>query len=91
MQATAAGLRRSAAELEKAARRLSQEMPVRSGGSGESAVQVLRRGTVSYRFCHEHQVPELRLGGKWLRAAGFELGQKYQVDVADGRLTICAE
>ena len=29
--------------------------------------------------------------GKWLRRAGFELGQKVAVKVGDGRLTICAE
>ncbi len=91
MQATAAGLRESAAELEKAARRLNQDVPARSGGSGEAGPLILRRATVSYRYLNEHQVPELRLGGKWLRRAGFELGQKVAVKVDDGRLTICAE
>ncbi len=91
MQATAAGLRESAAELEKAARRLSQHVPGRANGSGEAPPRVLRRATVTYRYRGEHQVPELRLGGKWLRRAGFELGQKVAVKVEDGRLTICTE
>ena len=90
MEATAAELRKTAAELEKAARRLIQEMPERANGSREAPL-MLRRATVSYRYRNEHQVPELRLGGKWLRRAGFDLGQKVAVKVDERRLTICAE
>ena len=90
MEATAAELRKTAADLEKAARRLMQEMPERANGSREAPPLMLRRATVSYRYRNEHQVPELRLGGKWLRQAGFDLGQKVAVKVDDRRLTICA-
>jgi hypothetical protein len=34
--------------------------------------------------------PALRLSGKWLAAAGFDLGQQYEVEIAAGRLTIRA-
>ncbi len=99
MQAAAADLRRSATELEKAARILNQDMPTPSNGSGTAPPEpagatpslVSRRLTVCGLHQREHQVPALRLSGKWLRHAGFELGQKVQVRVDDRRLTIFAE
>ena len=91
MRAAATSLRQTAAELEKAAKRLSQDMPAPSNGAEEASPQVFRRGTVCGRYRNENRVPDLRLSGKWLRHAGFELGQKYQVKVDAGRLTICAE
>ncbi len=51
----------------------------------------VRRLTVCGRYQKEHRVPTLRLSGKWMRNAGFELGQKVQVQIAERRLTICAE
>jgi len=33
-------------------------------------------------------VPMLRLSGKWLALAGFEIGKHIQIDVQQGRLTI---
>ena len=62
-----------------------------ANGAEEAPPQVFRRGTVCGRYRNENRVPDLRLSGKWLRHAGFELGQKYQVKVDAGRLTICAE
>ncbi len=59
--------------------------------SGATPPQVFRRITVCGQYRDEHQVPSLRLAGKWLRKAGFDLGQKVQVKVDDRRLTICAE
>ncbi len=96
MRATAASLRATADELESAARRLGQEMPPppvapSADAAAVAAPQMLRRCTISYRYRNEHQVPELRLGGKWLRSAGFDLGQKVAVKVDERRLTICAE
>ncbi|HEX5760618.1 MAG TPA: SymE family type I addiction module toxin [Thermoanaerobaculia bacterium] len=34
--------------------------------------------------------PDLRLSGRWLRAAGFDLGQAYEVEVRAGRLVVRA-
>ncbi len=72
MQATAASLRETAAELEEAARRLNQDMSPPPDGCGPASPdpaagqlpQAFRRCTISYRYRNEHQVPELRLGGK---------------------------
>ena len=91
MRSTATGLRRFAGDLVKAARRLDQDVLLRPSGTGESAPS-LRRATITYRRCKgDELLPELRLGGKWLRRAGFDLGQKVQVKVDAGRLTIYAE
>ncbi len=97
MKAAAAELRQTAADLEKAARRLDQDMPAPSNGSGPTVdtgatpPQVFRRFTVCGQYQNQHRVPALRLSGKWLRQAGFDLGQKVQVKVDQYRLTICAE
>ncbi len=101
MKAAAAELRQTAAELEKAARRLGRDMDAPSNGSGATSdaggasgatpPQVFRRLTVCGQYQNEHQVPALRLSGNWLRHAGFDLGQKVQVQVAERRLTIYAE
>ncbi len=96
MKAAAAELRQTAAELETAARRLGQDMTPPSNGAGATSdgatsPQVFRRITVCGQYRNQHQVPALRLAGKWLRQAGFDLGQKVQVKVDQQRLTICAE
>ncbi len=98
MRAAAADLRQTAAELEKAAQRLDQDMPAPLNGAGAATPDIgatppliFRRLTVCGQYQREHQVPALRLSGKWLRHAGFELGQKVQVQVDERRLTICAE
>jgi cell division inhibitor SulA len=33
-------------------------------------------------------VPELRLSGRWLRAAGLDLGRHFEIEVQAGRLTV---
>ncbi len=58
---------------------------------GATPPQVFRRITVCGQYQNEHRVPALRLSGKWLRKAGFDLGQQVQVKVNQRRLTICAE
>ncbi|HVF59608.1 MAG TPA: SymE family type I addiction module toxin [Thermoanaerobaculia bacterium] len=35
-------------------------------------------------------VPDLRISGRWLQRAGFDLGQHYEIEVRAGRLTIRA-
>ena len=85
MKATARDLRASAAGLEKAAKVLDQEMPSRTRGWQETTAQGFRRGTISGRYCNGDRVPYLRLSGRWLRRAGFELGQKFQIRVDYGR------
>ncbi len=91
MMATAARLRQAATELEQAASRLNQEAPSPPNGSGVAVPLDFRRITVCGRYHHQTRVPDLRLSGKWLRSAGFDLGQKVQVQVGDGQLMICAE
>ncbi len=91
MMAASASLRQTAGELEKAAMRLNQEVPAAADGSQDTPARMLRRGTVCGRYRNEHRVPDVRLSGKWLRRAGFELGRKYQVRVEDGQLTIRLE
>ena len=88
MAKAAASLRATAAELEKAARRLAQEMPQPPKGADEEPTIAYRRGTVCYRYRGERPVPALRLSGQWLERAGFDRGQKFQIQVHTGRLTI---
>lgn len=49
-----------------------------------------RRLTVGYKPLKSPgvEVPCLRLRGRWLRDAGFEIGRSVRVDVSEGRLTI---
>jgi hypothetical protein len=42
------------------------------------------------RFQEHSRVPDLWLSGKWLGAAGFDLGQQFEVEVEAGTLTIRA-
>lgn len=49
--------------------------------------------TIGYSFYRSSRrppssVPYLRLRGYWLKQAGFAVGQKVDVDIIDGRLTI---
>ena len=50
----------------------------------------VRLGTVCSRWRDGRRLPEVRLTGRWLEEAGFDLGREYEVDVADGKLTIQA-
>jgi toxic protein SymE len=49
-----------------------------------------RRLTVGYKPLKAPgvEVPYLRLRGRWLRDAGFEIGRSVKVEVSEGRLTI---
>ncbi len=88
MKSMVANLRATAAELEKAARRLGQEIPKPPEGNGQTPVLDDRRGTVCYRYRNESQVPDVRLSGRWLERAGFERGRKFNVLVQPGRITL---
>lgn len=73
------------AELSPASRRR------RRAARAKKARQNGRRfGTVCGRWRKHRRVPDLRLSGDWLRQAGFELGQEFEVEVVAGRLTIQA-
>ena len=50
----------------------------------------VRAGSISARCRDGREVPELRLAGRWLEDAGFDLGQEYEIEVGVGRLTIQA-
>lgn len=50
----------------------------------------LRLFTVCGRWRRDKEIPELRLIGQWLKAAGFHLSQEIEVDVEAGRLTLRA-
>ena len=47
-----------------------------------------RAGTVCGRMRTTGRVSDLRLSGQWLQEAGFGIGQPYEVEVDNGRLTI---
>jgi len=47
-----------------------------------------RFGTISHRNLRGECLPLLRLSGKWLRDAGFDVGQEFEVEVGDGRLLL---
>ena len=49
-----------------------------------------RAGMISSRWHATGAAPYLRLSGRWLGAAGFDLGQSYEVEVGLGRLVIRA-
>lgn len=49
-----------------------------------------RSGTGCGRWRENKQVPEVRLSGNWLQAAGFDLGQMFEVRVEKGALMIRA-
>lgn len=53
------------------------------------------RSFYAYTYTHRHHnrrlhppVPYLRLRGHWLRQAGFAIGQKVDIHIGDGRITI---
>ena len=49
-----------------------------------------RRLTVGYAHTYERRVrvPNLRLCGHWLHAAGFVIGRRVKIEVDDARLRI---
>jgi hypothetical protein len=48
----------------------------------------LRKLTVGYMFVNDKIYPVIRLQGRWLEKAGFEVGDKVVVDVRKGRIVI---
>ena len=44
----------------------------------------VRAGSISARCRDGREVPELRLAGRWLEDAGFDLGQEYEIEVGVG-------
>jgi len=46
--------------------------------------------TVCGRWQAGKRIPDIRLSGLWLRKAGFDLGQEFEVKVEAGALTIRA-
>lgn len=98
MEKAVAQLRQMADELEQGAEHLSPEMSPpkkvasprrRRNGQGP---KIFRYGTVCgrYRDKSERRVSDMRLCGLWLKAAGFDIGQKYEVEVEAGKLTVRA-
>ena len=73
------------AALERRARR--EEKSERARRAREAG---RRSGTVCGRWTGSERVPDLRLSGRWLGAAGFGLGQAYEVEVRAGRLVVRA-
>jgi hypothetical protein len=49
-----------------------------------------RFGTISSRWSGTEHVPALRLSGKWLRRAGFDQAQEFEITVREGQLVIDA-
>ena len=85
-QQSAGSLRRLVGDfLEREARRRQRNARARAARANGR-----RFATICGRFQGHGRVPDLRLSGKWLAAAGFDLGQQYEVEVEAGRLTIRA-
>ncbi len=65
---------------------------LRRGARAKAARASGRRfGTVSRRTrSFGDPVPDLRISGFWLREAGFDLGQEYEIEVGAGTLTVRA-
>jgi hypothetical protein len=64
------------------ARRWALERKARAAGH--------RFGTICGRWQRVRRVPDLRLSGLWLGAAGFDLGQTFEIAVGPGELRIRA-
>lgn len=47
-----------------------------------------RFGTISHRWSGNDYVPSLRISGKWLRRAGFDQQQEFEITVRNGQLVI---
>ena len=54
----------------------------------EARERGLRLGTVCARWRDGRRLPDLRMTGRWLEDAGFDLGREYEVEVEAGKLTI---
>jgi hypothetical protein len=89
-QATGAQLHRPAARLAEVTEAAERE--ARHRRRKARAERARRRGkrfgTISYRWREGEYVPLLRLSGKWLRRAGFDQQQEFEITVRAGRLVI---
>jgi hypothetical protein len=74
-----------AAALDRAARRARKRARAR-----EARAAGRRSLTVCGRWTGTTRIPDLRLSGWWLRAAGFDLGQACEVEVLAGTLVVRA-
>ncbi len=74
-----------AAALDQAARRARKRARAR-----EAHAAGHRSLTVCGRWSGTARIPDLRLSGWWLRAAGFDLGQACEVEVLAGTLVVRA-
>jgi hypothetical protein len=85
--AAAAELHNLADGLQRSAERLGMDI-LEVPPQGIS--QLLRYGTVCGRYRHGSnvRVSDLRLCGLWLKGAGFDIGQGYEVRVERNKLTI---
>ena len=62
-----------------------QELPPASNVSRKSRrLKMSRTGTASSKV----DVPYLRLRGRWLKDAGFDIGRDVKIEVSAGRLMI---
>lgn len=78
-----------AGELAVVAARLEAAEIARRRVRGRQARAAGRRpGRIYSRFKGFKLVPELRLCGAWLAAAGFDLGREFEVGVEEGLLRI---
>jgi hypothetical protein len=77
-------------EAVAAAHHEAQQIAHRQAQAHQARARGKRAGTIHPRWRRIQLVPELRLCGLWLEAAGFELGQGYEVAVKKGRLVIRA-
>jgi hypothetical protein len=89
-EATGTHLHRPAARAAEVADAVHRETTRRRRKAlAESARRNGRRfGTISYRQRQQQQFPALRVSGLWLREAGFDLGQEFEIIVDEGRLVI---
>lgn len=78
--------RRALAEFSSAAERHAR----RARAKRRAREHGRRCGTVSNRWRETKYVPQVRLSGAWLRAAGFDFGQCFEVGVEEGALVIRA-
>jgi hypothetical protein len=69
---------------------ITDESP-RADGSPSLRCRRLKVGyayTDPERNLPHRPVPHLRLAGRWLKEAGFTIGQHVKIEVSEGRLTI---
>ena len=58
--------------------------------------KLFRKSTVTYRYYDTFyngavKIPEIRVRGKWLESAGFQVGDKITIEIYESRLVIQVE